>query len=161
MNETQKKLSHDQSRIPSPLKTHKAGVDQVDDIDNKSEFSVATNETEMQMDENILDFKIEDASFFVDNFNQVPAISHLKAKDGSQFVTLITVDFYNCPSETTGLAVGYEPHYNTQISFKNRVDKFYLTNLEKGFIKIDCYVSRNNAAVHVGQSLIMLKELLH
>ena len=161
LNETQKKLSHDQSRIPSPLKTHKAGADPTEHLETKSEFSVATNETELHLDENILDFKIDDASFFVDNFSQVPAISHLGPKDASHFVTLITVDFFNCPSETTGLAVGFEPSYNTQISFKNRVDKFYLTNLERGFIKLDCYVSRNNAAVHVGQSMVMLKELLH
>ena len=85
----------------------------------------------------------------------------MKAKDGAQFVTLLTVDFYNCPSETTGLAVGFEPNFNTQISFKNKVDKFYLTNLDRGCIKIDCYISRNNSAVHIGQSLILLKELLH
>ena len=84
----------------------------------------------------------------------------MKAKDGSQFITLLTVDFFNCPSETTGLAVGYEPNYNTQISFKNKVDKFYLDNMERGTIKIDCYVSKNNAAVHVGQSQIALRELL-
>jgi hypothetical protein len=63
--------------MPSPLKTHKAGVDPTDHFETKSEFSVATNETEINMDENILDFKIEDANFFVDNFKQVPAISHL------------------------------------------------------------------------------------
>jgi len=33
--------------------------------------------------------------------------------------------------------------------------------LERGTIKIDCYVSKNNAAVHVGQSQILLKELLN
>jgi len=51
------------------MKTHKAGVDPTDHLETKSEFSVATNETEMYIDENILDFKIEEASFFVDNFN--------------------------------------------------------------------------------------------
>lgn len=75
-------------------------------------------------------------------------------------MTLLTVDFYNCPSETTGLATGYRPIYNTQISFKNRIDKFYLENLEKGFIKIDVYVSKNNAALHVGSCLVSLKQLL-
>jgi len=55
--------------MPSPMKTHKAGVDPTDHLETKSEFSVATNETEMYIDENILDFKIEEASFFVDNFN--------------------------------------------------------------------------------------------
>jgi hypothetical protein len=84
----------------------------------------------------------------------------MRENDGSHFVTLLTVDFFNCPSETTGLAIGYKPNYNTQISFRNRVDKFYLANLERGSIKIDCYVSKNNTAVHIGQSFILLRELL-
>lgn len=146
--------------MSSPLKTHKAGVDPMEMMEVHSEFSVATNETEIRADENILDFKLEDAEYHFDNFSQVPEISHLKEKDGAHFVTLITVDFFNCPSETTGLAVGFKPNYNTQISFKNRVDKFYLTNLERGTIKLDCYVSKNNAAIHVGRSEILLKELL-
>lgn len=90
----------------------------------------------------------------------MPSISHLRGTDGKQFVTLLTVDFFNCPSETTGLAEGYGPNYNTQISFKNKIDKFYLNNFERGTLKIDCYVSKNNAAVHVGHCEVYLKELI-
>jgi hypothetical protein len=34
-----------------------------------SEFSVATNETALEVNENILDFKLEDAEYFFDSFN--------------------------------------------------------------------------------------------
>ena len=75
-------------------------------------------------------------------------------------MTLLTVDFFNCPSETTGLAEGFTPNYNTQISFKNKVDKFYLSNFERGTIKIDCYVSIKDAAVHIGRCEVILRELI-
>ena len=38
----------------------------------QSEFSTATNESEIGKDENILDLKIMDAEFFVKEFIQVP-----------------------------------------------------------------------------------------
>jgi hypothetical protein len=36
---------------------------------------VATNETELHYNENILDFKIEDAQFYLQSFAQVAALS--------------------------------------------------------------------------------------
>jgi hypothetical protein len=41
-------------------------------------------------------------------------------------VTFVTLDFYNHDTETSQLAEGYRPLYNTQFSFKNRVDDFYV-----------------------------------
>jgi hypothetical protein len=75
--DTQKKIEQERTKFGQPMKTHKAGVDE-DVRDSMSEFSVATNETEIHLDENILDFKIEDAQFFQQSFNQVPQISHFK-----------------------------------------------------------------------------------
>jgi len=69
--DTQKKIEQERTKFGQPMKTHKAGVDE-DVRDSMSEFSVATNETEIHLDENILDFKIEDAQFFQQSFNQVP-----------------------------------------------------------------------------------------
>ena len=48
LNEAQQKLNKEQARMPSPLKTHKAGVEpNLDHLETQSEFSVASNETEI------------------------------------------------------------------------------------------------------------------
>jgi|694.fasta_scaffold73852_3 hypothetical protein len=36
----------------------------------------------MNSDENIFDFKMEEAEYYYENFSQVPAVSHLKGTDG-------------------------------------------------------------------------------
>ena len=152
-----RKIDQDVARLPSPSRRTAAGDENLDHLEVQSEFSTASNETEIRTDENILDFKVEDAEFYYDHFGQVPSVGKLTADDETSFITLMTVDFFNCPSETTGLAEGFRPNYNTQISFKNKVDKFYLSALEKQTVKLDVYMSKNNAAVHVGRAEIMLR----
>ena len=71
------------------------------DVDARSEFSAQTQESEIAMDENILDFKIEDADFDKEALADVPTL-HLSKEDlERQFITLVTVDFYNHSTETT------------------------------------------------------------
>lgn len=53
------------------------------------------------MDENILDFKIEDAEFDQNAIAEIPSM-HLTAEEiEKQFITVVTVDFYNHSTETT------------------------------------------------------------
>ena len=40
----------------------------LDHLETASDFSAQTNESELRTDENILDFKVEDAEFYLDNF---------------------------------------------------------------------------------------------
>lgn len=77
-----------------------------------------------------------------------------------QFITVVTVDFYNHSTETTQMSEGLRANYQTQFSFINKVDNFYVTFLNKNSLKMDVYVSKNNAAVQVGRAEIMLKELI-
>lgn len=70
INDINKKL--DPHQAPSPQKLGRESID-----DARSEFSAITNESEMRNDENILDFAIEDAEFYVDAFDQVPSGSQL------------------------------------------------------------------------------------
>ena len=44
------------------------------DLDAQSEFSAQTQESEVAMDENILDFKVEDAEFYADNIALIPSV---------------------------------------------------------------------------------------
>ena len=75
-------------------------------------------------------------------------------------VTFVTIDFYNHDTETSQLAEGFRPLYNTQFSFKNKVDDFYVQFLQKQTVKIDVYISKNNAAVHLGHAEVFLRELI-
>ena len=144
------------ARAGSPSRQH-ATID----ADRMSEFSARTNETELRTDENILEFKVEDAEFYTDNFSQVPGmVAAGDADDGRALVTVVTVDFYNHSTETTQMAEGVRPNYQTQFSFVNAVDNFYVTFLQKNALKMDVYVSRNNAAVLLGRCDILLKPLI-
>ena len=55
---------------------------------------------------------------------------------------------------------GLRANYQTQFSFVNKVDSFYVNFLQKQSLKMDVYVSKNNAAVQVGRAEILLKELI-
>jgi hypothetical protein len=58
------------------------------------------------------------------------------------------------------MAEGMRPNYQTQFSFKNRVDDFYVAFLQKQSLKIDLYMSINNSAVHMGRCEVLLKDLI-
>jgi hypothetical protein len=58
------------------------------------------------------------------------------------------------------MAEGLRPNYQTQFSFKNRIDDFYVTFLQKQSLKMDLYMSMNNSAVHLGRCEILLKDLI-
>lgn len=53
------------------------------------------------MDENILDFKVEDAEFDPEAIASVPSVQMSKDEIRRQFITVVTVDFYNHSTETT------------------------------------------------------------
>jgi hypothetical protein len=97
--------------------------------DVRSEFSAVTNESEIRIDENILDFKIEDAELFQNIIMKTHGISEINSNPNRPFVTLCTIDFYNHTTETSQMAEGLRPNYQTQFSFKNRIDDFYVTFL--------------------------------
>lgn len=100
----------------------------------------------MRNDENILDFTVEDAEFYVDSFGQVPNGSMLQQalKNRKGFFSLVTVDFFNHNSETTQIAEGTKPNYQTQFAFKNLVDHLFVNHLEKRTLRMDVYASLNN-----------------
>ncbi len=69
IQEYQKKMGM-RSRSPSPVKggNTMAGLDI---YETQSEFSVMSTESELKVDENILDFVIEDAEYYYDSFSNV------------------------------------------------------------------------------------------
>ena len=83
------------------------------------------------------------------------------AKTANQgLITLCTLDFYNHRTETTQMGEGLRPNYQTQFSFKNKVDDFYVSFLQRQPLKLDIYISRNNSAVHMGHAEVLLRSLI-
>ena len=74
------------------------------DVDVRSEFSAQTHESEVAIDENILDFKIEDAEFDAATIASIPSVALTTDEIDRQFITVVTVDFYNHSTETTSVA---------------------------------------------------------
>lgn len=62
-------------------------------------------------DENILDFKIEDAELFQNVISKIHGINDLTTNPNRPLVTLCTIDFYNHTTETTQMAEGIRPNY--------------------------------------------------
>ena len=58
------------------------------------------------------------------------------------------------------MSEGLRANYQTQFSFVNKVDGFYVNFLQKQSLKLDVYASQNNAAIQVGRAEILLKELI-
>ena len=58
------------------------------------------------------------------------------------------------------MAEGFEPKYNTQFSFKNAVDDFYIGYVEKNYIKVEFFLSRAQNALKLGSAKLVLSKLL-
>jgi hypothetical protein len=69
---------------------------------------------------------------------------------------LVTVDFYNHGTETTAMAEGVHAEYQTQFSFKNKVDDFYVQFLNRQMLKMDVYMQLDNKAIHLGRAELPL-----
>ena len=79
--------------------------------------------TEVGNNENILDLWLGEAEFYQTALEQT-----LRGQVSvySNFVTFLTVDFYNMETQTTSLCDSIKPQYNIHISFKVSVNDFFI-----------------------------------
>lgn len=75
-----------------------------------SEFSIATDESDILPQENVLDLIINTANFDKARLSQLLGNKELLPGAVSTF---ITVDFYNHDTRNSDLAQGFEPNYST------------------------------------------------
>ena len=68
----------------------------------------------------------------------------------SQVQTFVTVDFFNHATKHTDLSSGYEPDVSTMFSFKNQVDNFFLSYLQKEYILIEVHLVKGSLAAGGG-----------
>ena len=86
---------------------------------------------------------MEDAEYYPQAIAAVPSLRMSVQDVERHFISLVTVDFYNHATETTQLRSGLtDVNYETQFSFVNKVDNFYVNFLQKNSVKLDVYVSR-------------------
>ena len=104
-------MIQDIERRINPITTAPAQRKGPYDDDGQSEFSHNTNESEIRIDENILDFKVEDAEFHQNVLATVPFLADIANTAHRSLITLCTVDFYNHTTETTQMGEGLKPNY--------------------------------------------------
>lgn len=74
------------------------------------------------------------------NSNLVNEILGMKDPLDNAIQCFITYDFFNHPTANTPLTHGYEPDIDSIISFRNKVDAFYLKHLQTEHITAELYM---------------------
>lgn len=111
-----------------------------------------THESEISPQENVLDLLVSRATFDKQRLSQLLGTEVLQS--------FVTVDFFNHETKHSGLSEGFEPAYQTQFSFKNGVDDFYIQYLEKNVMVLEFFVTRAQNAVKVGSAKVLLGKVL-
>ena len=75
-----------------------------------TEFSIASQETGLKPEENMLDLAIDMGDFFGESLRQVIDTADLTPKS---FQTFLTVEFYDHDTKATDVVEGFKPNYST------------------------------------------------
>lgn len=128
----------------------------VGELDNTAAEFVETG-TEVAHNENILDLWIGEAEFYQSALEQT-----LRGQVSviANFLTFLTVDFYNMETQTTSLCESLKPKYNIHISFKVNVSDFFIKTLENGYIYLETHASKADSHVSFARLQIPLNVLL-
>lgn len=88
----------------------------------------------------MLDLAIDFADFFGESLSQVLDVTDLTKEN---FLTFLTVEFYDHDTKATDVSDGFKPSYATQFSFKNKVDDYYIRFLESKHVKVEVFLSKS------------------
>ncbi len=129
----------------------------LDKAEITTEFSIASQETGLRPEENMLDLAIDMGDFFGESLRQVIDTADLTPKS---FQTFLTVEFYDHDTKATDVVEGFKPVYSTQFSFLNKVDNFYLKFMESKSMKVEVFLAKAQRAEPIGFANILLRDLL-
>jgi Ca2+-binding EF-hand superfamily protein len=115
-------------------------------------------DTEVGTDENVLDIWLGEGEYYEIALQQ--ALRDHLAETG-EYVTFIGVDFFDHETQTTSLCEGLRPYFNLHISYKVKVNDFFIKYLEKDFITLEVHASKGNKHVTFAIGKISLKEILN
>lgn len=133
---------------------------QVREEDEMTDFTHATNESEVGIKENYLDLKLTEITF---DERQVNSVLGLREYSPANVNTFMTVEFYINELKHTEVHHGYNPQFNTIFCFKNTVDDFFLNYLDKNSIKAEIFAVRGTSqkiTEKIGQAELPLEILL-
>lgn len=137
-------------------KGDKVGIE-YDRMDADSEFSMATLETDLKHEENILDLALDKAEYYPNSLHQVVESDVISEKG---FLTFFTVEFYDHDVKATDVTNGLEPGYSTLFSFKNKVDDYYIQFLQSNRVKLELFLNKSQKVKKIGFANITLRELI-
>lgn len=127
------------------------------------EFSVMTEESDIQFLENVLDLKVAKIQLQPSLINDILG---MRDPMESSVQTFITLDFFNHDTKPTEMVFGYDPDIDTIFSFKNNVDNFYLKYLEKEHIVAELFILKSGTggqgkhSVKIAEAKLPLSPLL-
>lgn len=125
--------------------------------DLMSDFSGVTDETEIGTMDNFFDLLVSKASFDRGRLAQILGNKEILP---SAVQTFVTIDFYNHDTRNSELSEGFDANYQTQFSFKNQVDNFYLQYLENNTATLEFFITRAQNAIKIGSAKIVLRTLI-
>ena len=107
-----------------------------------SEFSVLTEESDINPGENILDLRIQNMTL---DRRTADRLFNLREPMEQAIKTFVTFDFFVNETKNTDLKEGYDPQFDTIFCFKNKVDDFYIKHLIEHSIKAEVYAVRGTS----------------
>jgi hypothetical protein len=128
--------------------------------DEFSDFSNDSQEDEIGINENILDFKVQSVEYNDHNLFKAMGLSTSQA---SQYIkTFVMIDFFANESLHTDVKEGLNPNFDTIFCFKNLVDNFYIKQLKTECIKAEIYAVTRGAkqsTIKIGEAELPLQFL--
>lgn len=126
------------------------------------EFSVMSDESDLQFLENVLDLKVAKIQLRPNLINEILG---MRDPMESAVQTFITLDFFNHDTKPTEMTSGYDPDIDTIFSFKNNCDNFYLKYLQTEYINAELFILRGAGgagkhSVKIAQAKLPLSPLL-
>ena len=134
-----------------------AAAQEADRLDADSEFSLATLETDLKHEENILDLALDKAEYYHNSLLQVVESDVVTEKG---FLSFFTVEFYDHDTKATDVTTGLQPAYSTLFSFKNKVDDYYIQYLQSHRVKLELFLNKSQRVKKIGFANIVLRELI-
>ncbi len=90
-----------------------------------SVFSDDTIQTVLGPQENLIDLLVTTAEYDKSGLRRVLQ-DHDVAQMETQVSTFLSVDFFSHEPETTMLVAGLTPQFDVQLSYKDKVDRFFI-----------------------------------
>lgn len=140
----------------------KQGLDKGGRHIEDDDFSVMTEESDLQFMENVMDLRVSKIQL---QPNLVNEILGMRDPLDSAVQTFMTLDFFNHDTKHTEMSTGYEPDIDTIFSFKNNVDGFYLKYLQREHILAELFMVRGvggagKRSVKIAEAKLPLSPLL-